>query len=189
MAGSVNKVILIGNLGRDPEVRSFQNGGKVCNLRIATSENWKDKNTGERREKTEWHSVAIFNDGLVRIAEQYLKKGSKVYIEGQLQTRKWQDQSGADRYSTEVVLQGFGGTLTMLDGRDGGGGGGGGYDQGGGGGGYDQGGGGNFGQGGGGGYDQGGGGNFGQGGGGGNQGGGNQGGGGGARDLDDEIPF
>jgi single-strand DNA-binding protein len=181
MAGSVNKVILIGNLGRDPEVRSFQNGGKVCNLRIATSENWKDKNTGERREKTEWHSVAIFNDGLVRIAEQYLKKGSKVYIEGQLQTRKWQDQSGADRYSTEVVLQGFGGTLTMLDGRDGGGGGGGG--------GYDQGGGGNFGQGGGGGYDQGGGGNFGQGGGGGNQGGGNQGGGGGARDLDDEIPF
>ncbi|MEH6737486.1 MAG: single-stranded DNA-binding protein [Sulfitobacter sp.] len=187
MAGSVNKVILIGNLGRDPEVRSFQNGGKVCNLRIATSENWKDKNTGERREKTEWHSVAIFNDGLVRIAEQYLKKGSKVYIEGQLQTRKWQDQSGADRYSTEVVLQGFGGTLTMLDGRDGaGGGGGGGYDQGGGGGGYDQGGGG-------GGYDQGGG--YGGGGnqGGGNQGGGNQGGGnqggGGARDLDDEIPF
>jgi single-strand DNA-binding protein len=192
MAGSVNKVILIGNLGRDPEVRSFQNGGKVCNLRIATSENWKDKNTGERREKTEWHSVAIFNDGLVRIAEQYLKKGSKVYIEGQLQTRKWQDQSGADRYSTEVVLQGFGGTLTMLDGRDGAAGGGGGYDQGGGGGGYDQGGGG-------GGYDQGGGGyGGGQSSGGGNQGGGNQGGGnqgggnqggGGARDLDDEIPF
>ena len=172
MAGSVNKVILIGNLGRDPEVRSFQNGGKVCNLRIATSENWKDKNTGERREKTEWHTVAIFNDGLVRIAEQYLKKGSKVYIEGQLQTRKWQDQSGADRYSTEVVLQGFGGTLTMLDGRDGGGcgGGGGGYDQGGGG--YDKGGG----------YDQ-------QGGGGQSSGGGNQGGGGGSRDLDDEIPF
>lgn len=122
MAGSVNKVILIGNLGADPEVRTFQNGGKVCNLRIATSENWKDKNTGERRERTEWHSVAIFNDGLVRIAEQYLRKGSKVYIEGQLQTRKWQDQSGQDRYSTEVVLQGFGGTLTMLDGRDGGGG-------------------------------------------------------------------
>jgi len=121
MAGSVNKVILIGNLGRDPEVRSFQNGGKVCNLRIATSENWKDKNTGERREKTEWHSVAIFQEGLVRIAEQYLRKGSKVYIEGQLQTRKWQDQSGQDKYSTEVVLQGFGGTLTMLDGRDGGG--------------------------------------------------------------------
>ena len=133
MAGSVNKVILIGNLGRDPEVRSFQNGGKVCNLRIATSENWKDKNTGERREKTEWHSVAIFQEGLVRIAEQYLRKGSKVYIEGQLQTRKWQDQSGQDKYSTEVVLQGFGGTLTMLDGRDGGGvgapsGGGSGYD-------------------------------------------------------------
>ena len=121
MAGSVNKVILIGNLGRDPEVRSFQNGGKVCNLRIATSEAWKDKNTGERREKTEWHSVAIFQEGLVRIAEQYLRKGSKVYIEGQLQTRKWQDQSGQDKYSTEVVLQGFGGTLTMLDGRDGGG--------------------------------------------------------------------
>ena len=121
MAGSVNKVILIGNLGRDPEVRTFQNGGKVCNLRIATSETWKDKNTGERREKTEWHSVAVFQEGLVRIAEQYLRKGSKVYIEGQLQTRKWQDQSGQDKYSTEVVLQGYGGTLTMLDGRDGGG--------------------------------------------------------------------
>ena len=117
MAGSVNKVILVGNLGRDPEVRNFPNGGKVCNLRIATSENWKDRNTGERREKTEWHSVAIFNEGLVRVAEQYLRKGSKVYIEGQLQTRKWQDQSGNDRYSTEVVLQGFGSTLTMLDGR------------------------------------------------------------------------
>ncbi len=128
MAGSVNKVILIGNLGRDPEVRTFGNGGKVCNLRIATSENWKDRTTGERKEKTEWHSVAIFQEGLVRIAEQYLKKGSKVYVEGQLQTRKWQDQSGQDRYSTEVVLQGFGGTLTMLDGRDGGGGGGGGGD-------------------------------------------------------------
>jgi single-strand DNA-binding protein len=126
MAGSVNKVILIGNLGRDPEVRSFQNGGKVCNLRIATSENWKDRNTGERRERTEWHSVAIFNEGLVRVAEQYLRKGSKVYIEGQLQTRKWQDQSGNDRYSTEVVLQGFGSTLTMLDGRGEGGGAGGG---------------------------------------------------------------
>jgi len=126
MAGSVNKVILIGNLGQDPEVRSFANGGKVCNLRIATSENWRDKNTGERKEKTEWHSVAIFNEGLVRIAEQYLRKGSKVYIEGQLQTRKWQDQSGQDRYSTEVVLQGFNGTLTMLDGRGEGGGGGGG---------------------------------------------------------------
>jgi len=143
MAGSVNKVILIGNLGRDPEIRTFQNGGKVCNLRIATSETWKDRNTGERREKTEWHSVAIFQEGLVRIAEQYLKKGSKVYIEGQLQTRKWQDQSGQDKYSTEVVLQGFGGTLTMLDGRDGGsgGGGGGGGQSGGGygGGGYDSG--------------------------------------------------
>lgn len=131
MAGSVNKVILVGNLGRDPEVRTFQNGGKVCNLRIATSENWKDKNTGERKERTEWHSVAIFSEGLVRVAEQYLRKGSKVYIEGQLQTRKWQDQSGADRYSTEVVLQGFGSTLTMLDGRSEGGGagagGGGGY--------------------------------------------------------------
>ena len=125
MAGSVNKVILIGNLGADPEVRSFQNGGKVANLRIATSETWKDKNTGERREKTEWHTVAIFSEGLVRVAEQYLKKGSKVYIEGKLQTRKWQDQSGADRYSTEVVLQGLGSTLTMLDGRSDGGGGGG----------------------------------------------------------------
>ena len=121
MAGSVNKVILIGNLGADPEVRAFQNGNKVCHLRIATSETWKDKSSGERKEKTEWHSVAIFQEGLVRIAEQYLKKGSKVYIEGQLQTRKWQDQSGADKYSTEVVLQGFGGTLTMLDGKDGGG--------------------------------------------------------------------
>lgn len=122
MAGSVNKVILIGNLGRDPEVRTFQNGGKVCNLRIATSETWKDRSTGERREKTEWHSVAIFSEGLVRVAEQHLRKGSKVYIEGKLQTRKWQDQSGADRYSTEVVLQGFGSTLTMLDrrGEDGG---------------------------------------------------------------------
>ncbi|WP_109312156.1 single-stranded DNA-binding protein [Ruegeria sp. AU67] len=125
MAGSVNKVILVGNLGRDPEVRNFQNGGKVCNLRIATSENWKDRNTGERRERTEWHSVAIFNEGLVRVAEQYLRKGSKVYLEGQLQTRKWQDQSGQDRYSTEVVLQGFGSTLVMLDARGEGSGGGG----------------------------------------------------------------
>ena len=125
MAGSVNKVILVGNLGRDPEVRTFQNGGKVCNLRIATSETWKDRNTGERRERTEWHSVAIFNEGLVRVAEQYLRKGSKVYLEGQLQTRKWQDQSGQDRYSTEVVLQGFGSTLVMLDARGEGGGGGG----------------------------------------------------------------
>ncbi len=132
MAGSVNKVIIIGNLGRDPEVRTFQNGGKVCNLRIATSETWKDNNTGERKERTEWHSVAIFQEGLVRIAEQYLRKGSKVYVEGKLQTRKWQDQSGADRYSTEVVLQGFDGVLTMLDSAGGGqqGGGSGGYDQG-----------------------------------------------------------
>ena len=120
MAGSVNKVIIIGNLGADPEVRSFQNGGKVCNLRLATSETWKDKQSGERKEKTEWHTVAIFQEGLVRIAEQYLKKGSKVYIEGKLQTRKWQDQSGADKYSTEIVLQGFDGVLTMLDGPNGG---------------------------------------------------------------------
>jgi len=117
MAGSVNKVIIIGNLGRDPEVRTFQNGGKVCNLRIATSETWRDKSSGERRERTEWHSVAIFQEGLVRVAEQYLKKGSTVYIEGKLQTRKWQDQSGNDRYSTEVVLQGFDGKLVMLGGR------------------------------------------------------------------------
>ncbi len=125
MAGSVNKVILVGNLGRDPEVRSFQNGGKVCNLRIATSENWKDRNTGERRERTEWHSVAIFSEPLARIAEQYLRKGSKVYIEGQLETRKWQDQSGQDRYSTEVVLRPYRGELTLLDSRSEGGGGGG----------------------------------------------------------------
>jgi single-strand DNA-binding protein len=121
MAGSVNKVILIGNLGRDPEIRSFQNGGKVCSLRIATSETWKDKASGERKEKTEWHSVSIFSEGLVRIAEQYLKKGSKVYLEGQLETRKYQDQSGADKYSTEVVLRAFGGTMTMLDPTGGGG--------------------------------------------------------------------
>jgi single-strand DNA-binding protein len=124
MAGSVNKVILVGNLGRDPEVRTFQNGGKVCNLRIATSENWKDRTTGERKEKTEWHSVAIFNENLARIAEQYLKKGSKVYLEGQLETRKWQDQSGQDRYSTEVVLRTIGSSMVLLDSRDGGGGGG-----------------------------------------------------------------
>ncbi len=164
MAGSVNKVILIGNLGADPEIRSFQNGGKVANLRIATSETWKDKNSGERREKTEWHTVAIFQEGLVRVVEQYLKKGSKVYIEGKLQTRKWQDQSGADRYSTEVVLQGLGGTLTMLDGRgDGGGNSGGGGDYG-----------------------------AGSGGGGGGRGSYNDGGYGGpsgGSDMDDEIPF
>lgn len=122
MAGSVNKVILVGNLGRDPEVRTFQNGGKVCNFSVACSESWKDKNTGEKREKTEWVNVAVFNEGLVRVCEQYIKKGSKVYVEGQLQTRKWQDQSGADRYSTEVVLQGFNGTLVMLDSRNSGGG-------------------------------------------------------------------
>ncbi|NBB98186.1 MAG: single-stranded DNA-binding protein, partial [Alphaproteobacteria bacterium] len=121
MAGSVNKVIIVGNLGRDPEVRSFQNGGKVCNLNIATSERWRDKQSGEQREKTEWHRVAIFAEPLVRIAEQYLRKGSNVYIEGQLETRKWQDQSGADRYSTEVVLRPYKGELTLLGGRDGGG--------------------------------------------------------------------
>ena len=124
MAGSVNKVILVGNLGRDPEVRTFQNGGKVCNLRIATSERWRDKNTGENRERTEWHSVAIFSEPLVRIAEQYLRKGSSVYLEGQLETRKWQDQSGQDRYSTEVVLRPYKGELTLLGGRGEGGGGG-----------------------------------------------------------------
>ncbi len=174
MAGSVNKVIIVGNLGRDPEVRTFQNGGKVCNLRIATSENWKDRNTGERRERTEWHSVAIFSEPLARIAEQYLRKGSKVYIEGQLETRKWQDQNGQDRYSTEVVLRPYRGELTLLDGRGEGGGGqgggsGGGY--GGGGGGYDDRGG----------YDEGG------------YGGGSGGGSGPSRapsrDIDDEIPF
>jgi single-strand DNA-binding protein len=117
MAGSVNKVILVGNLGADPEVRSLPSGGKVVNLSIATSETWKDKNSGERREKTEWHRVVIFSEGLTRVAESYLRKGSKVYIEGQLQTRKWQDQSGADKYSTEIVLQGFNSNLTLLDGR------------------------------------------------------------------------
>ena len=183
MAGSVNKVILIGNLGRDPEVRSFQNGGKVCNLRIATSENWKDRNTGERRERTEWHSVAIFSEPLVRVAEQYLRKGSKVYIEGKLETRKWQDQSGQDRYSTEIVLRPYQSELTMLDGRGegGGGGGGGSYGGGQGGGGYG---------GGGGGYDGGAGGGYDDRGGFGGGSGGSGGGGGGRNsDLDDEIPF
>ncbi|NJR77655.1 single-stranded DNA-binding protein [Sphingomonas corticis] len=183
MAGSVNKVILVGNLGRDPESRSFQNGGKVVNLRIATSESWKDRNSGERKEKTEWHSVAIFNEGLANVAERYLRKGSKVYIEGQLQTRKWQDQQGNDKYSTEIVLQGFNSVLTMLDGAPGGGGGAGG----GGGGGRDDwgGGGGDFGGGG-----SGGGGGGGRGGasGGGNRGGGGYG-GGFADDLDDDVPF
>ena len=126
MAGSVNKVILVGNLGKDPESRSFQNGGKVVELRIATSESWKDRNSGEKKEKTEWHTVKVFNEGLANVAEKYLRKGSKVYIEGALTTRKWQDQSGADRYSTEVTLQGFNSVLTMLDGPGGGQGGGGG---------------------------------------------------------------
>lgn len=122
MAGSVNKVILVGNLGADPEIRQTKDGRPIANLSVATSESWKDRNTGERREKTEWHRVVIFSEGLVRVVENYLKKGSKVYLEGQLQTRKWQDQSGNDRYSTEVVLQGFNSTLTMLDSRNSGGG-------------------------------------------------------------------
>lgn len=176
MAGSVNKVILIGNLGRDPEVRSFQNGGKVVNLRIATSETWRDRNSGERKERTEWHSVAIFNEALGKIAEQYLKKGSTVYIEGSLETRKWQDQSGQDKYTTEIVLRPYNGALTLLGGRDGGGSGGGGYDDRGG-------------------YDDGGqaggyGGGSSSGGSRGGFGGGSAGGAGGGRsDLDDEIPF
>lgn len=166
---SVNKVILVGNLGRDPEVRSFPNGGKVVNLRIATSERFKTRD-GEAQERTQWHQVAIFNEGLARIAEQYLRKGSKVYIEGQLETRKWQDQSGQDRYSTEVVLRPFRSELTMLDGRDGGQGGGGGYG-GGGGGGSD--------------YDD----RGGYGGGGGESRGGGENRGGGSSNIDDEIPF
>ena len=121
MAGSVNKVILIGNLGRDPEIRTFQNGGRVANLSVATSESWKDRATGERKEKTEWHRVVIFNDKLVEVVEKYLRKGAKVYLEGQLETRKWTDQSGAEKYTTEVVLRPFRGELTMLDGRGGGG--------------------------------------------------------------------
>jgi len=129
MAGSVNKVILVGNLGRDPESRSFQNGGKVVELRIATSESWKDRASGERKEKTEWHTVKVFSEGLANVAERYLRKGSKVYLEGALQTRKWQDQSGADRYSTEIVLQGFNATLVLLDRREGEGGGRGGWDE------------------------------------------------------------
>ncbi|MFW2350561.1 single-stranded DNA-binding protein [Qipengyuania sp.] len=175
MAGSLNKVMLIGNLGADPEIRSFQNGGKVANLRIATSETWKDRNTGERQERTEWHTVAIFSEGLVGVVERFLRKGSKVYIEGQLQTRKWQDQSGNDRYSTEVVIRGMNGTLTMLDGAQGGSGGGGGGQRGGGS------------------WDQGGGSSGGGSGGGWNQGGGSSSGssGGGSNydDLDDDIPF
>lgn len=124
MAGSVNKVILIGNLGRDPEIRTMQSGGRVCNLALATSESWRDKQTGERRERTEWHRVVVFNEGLVNVCERFLKKGSKIYIEGQLETRKWQDQSGHERYSTEVVLRPFRSELTMLDSRSEGGGGG-----------------------------------------------------------------
>ncbi|MXO84479.1 single-stranded DNA-binding protein [Altererythrobacter aurantiacus] len=177
MAGSLNKVMLIGNLGADPEIRSFQNGGRVANLRIATSEQWKDRNTGERQERTEWHTVAIFSEGLVNVCENYLRKGSKVFVEGQLQTRKWQDQSGNDRYSTEVVLRGFNGTLTMLDGRGEGGGGGGG--------------GGNWNQGGSGGGNRGGSSGFGggSGGGSGNDYGGGSSGGSNYDDLDDDIPF
>jgi single-strand DNA-binding protein len=132
MAGSVNKVILVGNLGKDPEIRRTQDGRPIANLSVATSDSWRDKATGERKEKTEWHRVVIFNEGLCKVAEQYLKKGAKVYIEGQLQTRKWTDQSGAEKYSTEVVLQGFNSNLTMLDGRGGGGGSVGSDDQGGG---------------------------------------------------------
>lgn len=177
MAGSVNKVILIGNLGADPEVKSFQNGGKICNLRIATSENWKDKNTGERKERTEWHTVVLNSDGLVGVAERYLKKGSKVYIEGQLRTRKWQDASGNDRYSTEISVGGMQGVLTMLDGAPGGG-------QGGGASGASGGGGGNYGGG-----QRSGGGDFGGGSGGGQRSGGGAPSGGFADDLDDDIPF
>jgi single-strand DNA-binding protein len=183
MAGSVNKVILIGNVGADPEIRRTQDGRPIANLRIATSESWRDRNSGERKEKTEWHSVVVFNEGLCKVVEQYVKKGAKLYIEGALQTRKWQDQTGNDRYSTEVVLQGFNSTLTMLDGRGEGGGqgsyGGGGRasggDFGGGGGGY----------GGGDDYDRpsSGGGSR------GGQSGGQSGGGGFSRDLDDDIPF
>ncbi|MCV0428449.1 MAG: single-stranded DNA-binding protein [Roseibium sp.] len=177
MAGSVNKVILVGNLGADPEIRRTQDGRPIANLRIATSETWRDRNSGERREKTEWHRVVIFNEGLCKVAESYLRKGSKVYLEGQLQTRKWQDQSGQDRYSTEVVLQGFNSNLTMLDGRGEGGGQPGGLPD------Y--------------GNDQQGGGGFSGGGGGGGFGGGSSGGGfggpsgggGGAGPMDDEIPF
>lgn len=193
MAGSVNKVILIGNVGADPEIRRTQDGRPIGNLRIATSETWRDRNSGERKEKTEWHTVVVFNEGLCKVIEQYVKKGAKLYIEGALQTRKWQDQQGQDRYSTEIVLQGFNSTLTMLDGRGEGGGDRGGYGGGGGrgssAGGNDYGGGGDFGGGYGGGGDD-----YGRpsgAGGGGNRGGGQSSGGGGgfSRDLDDDIPF
>lgn len=183
MAGSVNKVILIGNLGADPEIKSFQNGGKIANIRIATSEQWKDRMSGERKERTEWHNVVINGDGLVGVVERYLKKGSKVYIEGSLRTRKWQDRDGNDRYTTEVVVAGMGGSLTMLDGAPGGGGGGsrGGNDWGGGSGGGDS-------------WGQGGGGSSGGASGGGWNQGGSGGGSGGGRppfddDLDDDVPF
>lgn len=166
MAGSVNKVIIVGNLGADPEVKSFQNGGRICNLRIATSEDWKDKQTGEKKERTEWHSVTLQNDGLVGVAERFLKKGSKVYIEGQLRTRKWQDQSGNDRYTTEISVAGFDGKLVMLDGPKGGGGASGGSSDG-----------------------WNGGASGGSSGGGGSGGGWNQGGGGFDSDLDDDVPF
>ncbi|MCK9540866.1 MAG: single-stranded DNA-binding protein [Novosphingobium sp.] len=187
MAGSVNKVILVGNLGQDPEVKSFQNGGRICNLRIATSESWKDRATGERKERTEWHSVVLQSDGLVGVAERFLRKGSKVYIEGQLRTRKWQDQSGNDRYTTEISV-GMNGTLTMLDGAPGGGGSrSGGGDWGGGGGGRSSGGN-DWG-----GSDRSGGSQGGQFGGGqssgGQSGGGSRGGGSFSDDLDDDIPF
>ncbi|MQW88354.1 single-stranded DNA-binding protein [Sinorhizobium saheli] len=171
MAGSVNKVILIGNVGADPEIRRTQDGRPIANLRIATSETWRDRNSGERREKTEWHNVVVFNEGLCKVVEQYVKKGAKLYVEGQLQTRKWQDQNGNDRYTTEVVLQGFNSTLTMLDGRGEGGGAGRGSSDFGGGGGYDD-------------YDQPRQSSGGRSGGQSNQGGGNF-----SRDLDDDIPF
>ncbi|ASK90064.1 single-stranded DNA-binding protein [Sphingorhabdus sp. SMR4y] len=171
MAGGINKVIIVGNLGKDPEVRTFANGGKVCNFSVATSESWKDKQTGERKEKTEWHNISIYNEGLAGVAERYLRKGSKVYLEGKLQTRKWQDQSGNDRYSTDVVLQGFDAKMEMLDSRQGGGGQGGGSNDGWGGGAPSGG---------------GSGGGWGQTGGGS---GGGQGGGAFDSDLDDDVPF
>ena len=176
MAGSVNKVILVGNLGADPEIRRLNSGDPVASFRIATSENWRDKNSGERKEKTEWHNVVVFNDNLVKVVEQYVKKGMKVYVEGQLQTRKWQDQSGQDRYTTEVVLQKFRGELQMLDARGGGEGGQVGYSGGQSRGGSD------FGY-------SGAGDDYGSSGGRGGGGGGSRGGGGASRDLDDEIPF
>ncbi len=181
MAGSVNKVILVGNLGSDPEVKSFQNGGKVCNFSIATSESWKDKTSGERQERTEWHRVAIFSEGLAGVAERFLKKGSKVYVEGQLRTRKWQGQDGQDKYTTEIVLQGPGAVMTMLDGPQGGGGAGGGGQRSGG-----------WNEGGSGGGSSGGGGSYGGGRSGGSSGGGSSSSGtrgGFADDLDDDIPF